>query len=117
MIMTAIYFQTHVSESGVITLPPQAKSLYGKAVMVNVDQSFDDDEQVDPARTLPNGKTAVDDFLDFCKELNLPPMTDEDDWQPDPTAVRRLFERRIAVEITDEEIEKLKHERRMRKML
>jgi len=40
-------------------------------------QSFDVDVPFDPARILPNGKTTVDDFLDFCKELNLPPMTDE----------------------------------------
>jgi len=76
--MTTFHFQTHVSESGVITLPPQAGKLYGKAVVVNVDQTFDDDRQIDPARILPNGKTAVDDFLDYCKELNLPPMTDEE---------------------------------------
>jgi len=75
--MTTFHFQTHVSESGVIMLPPQAKKLYGKTVVVNVDQSFDVDVPLDPARVLSNGKTAVDDFLDFCKELNLPPMTDE----------------------------------------
>jgi predicted HicB family RNase H-like nuclease len=73
-----LQFQTHVSESGVITLPPQAKKFYGKAVVVNVDQSPDDERQLDPARILPNGKTAVDDFLDFCKELNLSPLTDEE---------------------------------------
>ena len=75
--MTTFNFQTHVSDSGVITLPPQAKKLYGKTVVTNVDQSFDVDAPLDPARILPNGKTAVDDFLDFCKELNLPSMTDE----------------------------------------
>jgi len=42
---------------------------------------------------------------------------DDDDWEPDPAAVRWLFENRIKVDITDEEIERLKHERRMRKML
>jgi len=44
----------------------------------------------------------------------------EDGWRPDPGAVRRFHESRKslpAVEITDEEIEKLKLERRMRKML
>jgi hypothetical protein len=43
--MTTFNFQTHVSESGVITLPPQAKTFYGKTVVVNVDQSFEDDWQ------------------------------------------------------------------------
>ena len=42
----------------------------------------------------------------------------DDDWQPNLEAVRWLIEnRRFAIEITDEEIEQLKHERRMRKML
>ena len=44
-------------------------------------------------------------------------LLDDDDWEPDPAAVRWLFENRIKVDITDEEIERLKHERRMRKML
>ena len=35
--MTTFHFQTHVSESGVITLPPDARNLYGKDVVVNVD--------------------------------------------------------------------------------
>ena len=42
----------------------------------------------------------------------------DDDWQPNLEAVRWLIEnRRFAVDITDEEIEQLKHERRMKKML
>ena len=44
----------------------------------------------------------------------------EDDWQPDPEAIRRFREWHKAlpaVEITDEEIERLKCERRMRKLL
>jgi len=44
----------------------------------------------------------------------------EDDWQPDLEAICRFREWHKAlpaVEITDEEIEKLKHERRMRKLL
>ena len=42
----------------------------------------------------------------------------DDDWRPDPAAMRQFFESRKSpvVELTDEEIEKLKHERRMRKM-
>ena len=35
--MTTFYFQTHVSDNGVITLPPQAEKLYGKVVVVNLD--------------------------------------------------------------------------------
>jgi len=46
--MTTFHFQTHVSDGGVITLPPQAKKLYGKIVVVNVDQPSEDDEQPNP---------------------------------------------------------------------
>ena len=35
--MTTFHFQTHVSDSGVITLPPDVMDLYGKDVVVNVD--------------------------------------------------------------------------------
>jgi len=41
-------------------------------------RSLNDERQTDPARILSNGKTALDDFLDYCKELNLPPLTDEE---------------------------------------
>ena len=35
--MTTFHFQTHVSDSGVITLPPDAMNLFGKRVKINVD--------------------------------------------------------------------------------
>ena len=76
--MTTFHFQPHVSDNGVISLPPQAEELYGKVVVVNVAKPSDDDWQPDPARILPNGKTPVEDFLDFCKELNLSPLSDEE---------------------------------------
>jgi len=50
-----------------------------KRTDVNDDQSFDDDWQPAPTRILPNGKTPVEDFLDFCKERNLPSLTDEEE--------------------------------------
>ena len=79
--MTAFHFQTHVSDSGMIALPPLPEVFYGENVTVQVavkDHSLDDDWQPDPARVLPNGKTTVEDFLDFCKGLNLPSLTDEE---------------------------------------
>ena len=47
---------------------------------------------------------------------------DDDDWEPDPADVRKFMdfiENRppIAADISDEEIEQLKHERRMKKLL
>jgi hypothetical protein len=40
----------------------------------------------------------------------------DDNWRPDPVAVRTLIESRtFTVEMTDEEVEKLKYERRMRR--
>ena len=34
--MTTFHFQTHVSESGVMTLPPLPETFYGENVTVNV---------------------------------------------------------------------------------
>jgi len=34
--MTLLQIQTHVSDSGVITLPPHAKDIYGKDVVLNI---------------------------------------------------------------------------------
>jgi len=79
--MTTFHFQTYVSDGGVLALPPLPEVFYGENVVVKVDvknQSPDGDWQPDPARVLPNGKTAVEDFLDFCKELNLPSLSDEE---------------------------------------
>ena len=45
---------------------------------------------------------------------------DDDDWEPDLEAARKfreLIESSEPTDITDEEIERLKHERRMRKLL
>ena len=45
---------------------------------------------------------------------------DDDDWEPDLEAARKfreLIESLEPTDITDEEIERLKHERRMRKLL
>ena len=49
-----------------------------KQIIVEEKLRPDDDWQPDPARILPNGKTAVGDFLDYCKELNLLPLTDKE---------------------------------------
>ena len=35
--MTTFHFQTHVSDSGVIMLPPLPETFYGESVTVNVD--------------------------------------------------------------------------------
>ena len=81
--MPTLQYETRVSPDGFIPLPLPPE-FYDRKVVVRLDaeknesRSLDDDRQVDPARILPNGKTAVDDFLDFCKKLNLPPMTDEE---------------------------------------
>jgi len=45
MTVTNFHFQTHVSDCGVITLPPDAMNFYGKKVVVNVDVDVDDNPQ------------------------------------------------------------------------
>jgi len=92
--MSTLQYATQVSSEGSITLPPE---FYGRKVVVSADAK--------PDRT--GRKHGTDHARD-------------DGWRPDPAAVRRFHESRKslpAVEITDEEIEQLKHERRMRKML
>ena len=80
--MTTFQFQTHVSDSGVITLPMSAQDLYGKDVMLNI--GVDDGKRT-------SGLAAIRRFHKSRKSLS-------------------------AVEIMDDEIKQLKHERRMRKM-
>jgi hypothetical protein len=76
--MTMIQYNIHVGENGSIVIPTTPFAL-GEAVEVVLRTPRDDDAwQSEPTRILPNGKTAVDDFLDFCKELNLPSLTDEE---------------------------------------
>ena len=89
--MTTFHFQTHVSDSGVITLPPEYRNR--KVAVVLVEEQGESEKKYRANRL------------------------SDDDWQPDPVAVRKLIESRtFTVDITDEEIEKLKHERRMRRM-
>jgi len=89
--MTTFHFQTHVSDSGVITLPPEYRNR--KVAVVLVEEQGESEKKFETA----------------------PPR--DDDWRPDPVAVRKMIESRtFTVDITDEEIEKLKHERRMRRM-
>ena len=87
--MPILQHETWVSPEGHITVPPE---FYGHKVVVSMDK-----------RTDVNADQPFDD-----------------DWQPVPATVHQFMESwelLPAVEITDEEIEQLKHERRMRKML
>jgi len=68
-------------------------SKLGRKRIVVESPTVDDDWQSEPARILPNGKTPVDDFLDYCKELNLPPLTDEEADQVRFDALPKIAER------------------------
>ena len=78
--MTTFHFQTLVSDSGVITLPPDARNLYGKNVIVNVDA---DDKKPSRARSKTSERTpeerriAIEKFMETwagCLE-GMPHMT------------------------------------------
>ena len=87
--MATLQYVTQVPSDGYIALPPE---FHGRKIVVSMDERAD--VNADQPR--------------------------DDGWRPDPAAVRRFHESRKLlppVEITDEEIEQLKHERRMRKML
>ena len=86
--MPILQYETRISPEGYITLPPLPE-YHNRKVIVSVDE---------------------DDAFD-----------DDDDWEPDPADVRKMIEwvqnSKFTVDITDEEIAQLKHERRMRKLL
>jgi len=79
--MPILQFETRISPEGYITLPalPEYRD---REVVVYVGENRNDvlseKMQPDPARILPNGKTAIDDFLDYYR--NQPPtsLTDEE---------------------------------------
>ena len=89
--MPILQYETRISPEGYITLPPLPEYRSRKVIVsVRDHDPFDDD--------------------------------DDDNWEPDPADVRRFMDfienqPPIAADISDEEIEQLKHERRMRKLL
>ena len=94
--MPILQYETQVSPEGFVTLPA-IPEYHGRKVVVRIEDGDD-------------WPTPTDEQLEKMHK-NL---------RSDPVAVHRFHESRKslpAVEITDEEIEELKHERRMRKML
>jgi len=81
--MTMIRYNIQTGANGSIMIPTTPFAV-GREIEVVLKEryeefpSFDDDKRVEPAKILPNGKTPVEDFLDFCKELNLPSLTDDE---------------------------------------
>ena len=81
--MTMIRYSIQTGANGSITIPTTPFAMGEKVEVVlrmpmSEDRTLDGDERVEPARILPNGKTPVQDFLDFCEELNLPSLTDDE---------------------------------------
>ena len=72
-----IQYNIHVGENGSIVIPATPFTV-GEEVEVVLRTLKDNDRQFKPEIIQPNNKTPVDDFLNFCKELNLPPLTDEE---------------------------------------
>ena len=94
--MPILQYETRVAPDGCITLPP-IPEYHGRKVVVRVEDNDD-------------WPTPTDEQLENMYAIGR-------DWSPDPTVVRQFFESRtIAVEMTDEAVEELKHERRMRKI-
>jgi hypothetical protein len=77
--MTMLQYNVQVGANGSILIPTTPLAIGEEVeVVLRVPKEEYSERQCDPARILLNGKTAVDDFLDFCKELNLSPLTDEE---------------------------------------
>ena len=68
---------------------------------------------------IPSTPFAAGETIKIIVEKELPDESvDEDDWHFDPRAIQEMFDERISCpDLTDEDIERFKHERRMRKML
>ena len=73
MTMTTFHFQTHVSDGGVMTLPPLPETFYGEDVIVKIDK---------------NPKQQCDSFLDIiCGGWN-------DDSRTTEEIIREIYESR-----------------------
>ena len=75
--MTVIQYNINVGENGSIVIPATPFAI-GEEVEVVLRPAKDYGRQYEPVKNQSNGETPVDDFLDFCKKLNLPPLTDEE---------------------------------------
>ena len=71
-----IQYNINVGENGSIVIPKTPFAI-GEEVEVVLRTAKDYGRQYEPVKNQSNGETPVDDFLDFCKKLNLPPLTDE----------------------------------------
>ena len=74
--MTIQSYPVHIFPTGEIT--PISGWTGGKVEAKIVIETLDNDWRPNPARILPNGKTVIDDFLDYYR--NQPPtsLTDEE---------------------------------------
>ena len=72
--MPILQYETRVSPDGAITLPP-IPEYRNRSVVVRID-GIDDWQALERSRIA--GKTPEQDFLDFCEELAMPPLSDDD---------------------------------------
>ena len=111
--MTMIRYNIQTGANGSVLIPttPFAD---GEEIEVVLRERHGECKEKLLVRSESNDKTSEQNFNAFCEELAMPSA---DDWCPEPGVVRQFFDsRKFAVDITDEEIEALKRERRMRKM-
>ena len=87
--MTMLQYETQVPLGGYITLPPE---YHERRVVVRILEEKKELGGSVLERLEGTDKTPEQDFLDFCEELAMPSLSDE-------------------------EVEQIKYERRMRKML
>ena len=72
--MTTFHFQTHVSDSGVITLPPE---FYDRKVVVSVDDQYRLEEKTPIKKKRKASAEEVQKFMDTCYGC-LEGLTDEE---------------------------------------
>jgi hypothetical protein len=72
--MPILQYETRVSPEGYITLPP-IPEYHDRKVVVRVHEEI---ERKIAELSDISGKTPEQDFLDFCEELDMPALSDDD---------------------------------------
>ena len=72
--MPILQYETRVAPDGCITLPP-IPEYHGRKVVVRVDE--ESNWNAPPSSEITD-KTPEQDFLDFCEELAMPALSDDD---------------------------------------
>lgn len=75
--MPILQYETRISPDGYITLPA-IPEYHGRKVVVRIDERRDEVNRMISDDSEISEKTPEQDFLDFCEELAMPALSDDD---------------------------------------